>query len=109
MAYDAELAERVRGALRRRLDVVEKRMFGGVGFLIGGNMCVGIWRDALVARVGPEAYAAALDEPHVREFDVTGRAMKGWVLVDPEGVETAAGLKRWLDRAVQFAASLPEK
>ena len=109
MPYDAELAERVRTALWRRLDCVEKKMFGGVGFLLGGNLCVAVWHDALVARVGPEAYAASLEEPHVREFDVTGRPMKGWVLVDPEGVESATGLKRWLDRATKFAASLPEK
>ncbi len=109
MPYDAELAERVRTALGRRLDCVEKKMFGGVVFFVGGNLCVGIWRDALIARVGPDGYTAALEAPHVREFDVTGRPMKGWVLVDPEGVESATDLRKWLDRATQFAASLPEK
>ena len=109
MPYDAELAERVRSLLRRRLDVVEKRMFGGIVFMLGGNICVGIWHEALIARVGPEAYAAALGEPHVREFDVTGRPMNGWVLIDPEGVETSAGLRSWIERAVRFVVTLPEK
>src|SRR5438477_13084612 len=87
MAFDESRAARIRDALRRNKDVEEKKMFGGVGFLLHGNMLVGVWKDSLIVRLGPDNYDDALLEPHVREFDITGRAMKGWVLVGPEGVE----------------------
>ena len=109
MPYDEELAERVRRELRGRHDVVEKKMFGGLGFLLSGNMCVGIWKESLIARIGPEAYEQALETPHVREFDITGRPMRGWVMVDPEGLETPESLQKWLARAVAFVETLPEK
>lgn len=109
MAYDEDLAERIRVALRERHDIVEKKMFGGVAFLLAGQMCVGVWKDSLVARVGPEAYAEALEMPHVREFDITGRPMRGWVLVEPEGVENSVALRSWLERSVRFVESLPPK
>lgn len=109
MAYDEDLAERIRAEMRDRHDILEKKMFGGLAFLLTGQMCVGVWRDFLVARVGPGAYAEALEMPHVREFDITGRPMRGWVLVEPEGVEAASELKAWLDRSVRFVESLPPK
>src|SRR5215470_1279885 len=109
MAFSETLAERIRQALARRKGVEEKKMFGGVGFLLGGNMLVGVWKDSLIARLGPDEGEAALREPHVKEFDITGRAMKGWVLVDPEGVEGDEELKEWIERATKFVRTLPGK
>jgi hypothetical protein len=88
---------------------VEKRMFGGIGFLIGGNMACGVNRENLIVRVGPEQYDAALAEPHVRPFDMTGRPMKGWIVVAPDGCATEADLGSWIQRGVAIAQSLPEK
>lgn len=84
-------------------------MFGGIGFLLNGTMLVGVWKDSLVVRIGPDGYAAALLEPHVREFDITGRPMTGWVLVGPQGVNDAEPLNGWVDRALQFVRTLPAK
>ena len=86
MAFYEPLAERIRQALARKKGVEEKKMFGGVGFLLNGNMLVGVWKDSLIVRLGPDEGEEALKEPHVKEFDITGRPMKGWVLVQPEGV-----------------------
>ena len=109
MAFSEELAERIRQGLARRKGVEEKKMFGGVGFLLHGNMLVGVWKDSLIVRLGPEEGEQALKEPHVSEFDITGRAMKGWVLVEPEGVEGDDQLKDWIARATKFVKSLPPK
>jgi TfoX/Sxy family transcriptional regulator of competence genes len=109
MAFDESLAARIRDALARKKGVEEKKMFGGVGFLLHGNMLVGVWKDSLIARLGPDEGEAALREPHVREFDITGRAMKGWVLVEPEGVEEDDQLKDWIERALKFVKALPAK
>jgi TfoX/Sxy family transcriptional regulator of competence genes len=109
MAYSESLAERIRQVFARRRDITEKKMFGGVGFLLNGNMCVGIWKTSLIARLGPEQAKAALKEPNVVEFDITGRPMKGWVMVEPEGVETDEKLSHWLERAVEFVGTLPKK
>jgi len=84
-------------------------MFGGIGFLLGGNMCVGVWKELLIVRTGPDGYEDALDQPHVRKFDITGRVMTGWVMVAPGGLETDEDLKAWVKLAAKFAASLPEK
>ena len=109
MAFDEALAERIRRGLARKRGVEEKKMFGGVGFLLDGNMLVGVWKDSLIVRLGPEEGDEALKEPHVREFDITGRAMKGWVLVAPEGVENDDQLSGWVQRAVKFVGKLPAK
>ena len=109
MAFSEPLAARLRGALARRKGVEEKKMFGGVGFLLYGNMLVGVGKDSLIVRLGPDEGEAALREPHVKEFDITGRAMKGWVLVGPEGVEDDEQVKGWLLRAVKFVGKLPAK
>ena len=109
MAYDDALAARIRGVLAARDDVVEKRMFGGIAFMVAGHMAVGVANDALMARVGPEAYAPALARPHVRPMDFTGRPMRGYVFVDPAGVRTARQLRDWIDRCVAFVASLPSR
>lgn len=109
MAYDESLAGRVRDALARQTGIEEKRMFGGIAFLWHGNMLVGVWKESLIARIGPETYESALQEPYIREFDVTGRAMKGWVLVEPEAIEEDAALQEWIQRALKFVKTLPKK
>ena len=107
MAFDEALA--ATGPLAQKKGVGEKRMFGGVGFLLNGNMLTGVWKDDLIVRLGPDNSDDALLEPHVREFDITGRPMKGWVLVGPEGVEEDDQLTRWIDRATKFVEKLPRK
>src|SRR5215471_10884976 len=102
MAFDESLAARIRDALARKRGVEEKKMFGGVGFLLHGNMLVGVWKESLIVRLGSDNYDDALLEPHVREFDITGRPMKGWVLVEPEGVEDDEKLTDWIGRATRF-------
>jgi TfoX/Sxy family transcriptional regulator of competence genes len=109
MAFSEALAERVRQRLARRKHVEEKRMFGGVGFLLHGNILVGVWKDSLIVRLGSDEGEEALLEPHVKEFDITGRAMKGWVLVGPEGVEGDDQLAGWIERATRFVRALPAK
>jgi hypothetical protein len=109
MAYDEGLAQRVREALAGRSDVTEKKMFGGLCFLLGGNMCCGITSEDLMLRVGPDRYQEALARPHGREMDFTGRALKGMVYVGSEGVERDGDLDDWLSMAVDFAGGLPPK
>jgi len=109
MAFSEALASRIRAALARRKGVEEKKLFGGVGFLLHGNMLVGVWKDSLIVRLGPDEGEEALREPHVREFDITGRAMKGWVLVEPEGVAGDERLTDWIARATTFVRTLPAK
>jgi TfoX/Sxy family transcriptional regulator of competence genes len=84
-------------------------MFGGIGFLFRGNMCVGVWKEFLILRLGADQYEGALREPCVREFDITGRAMKGWVMVRPDGVEGDEELRTWVRRAAAFVGTLPPK
>lgn len=109
MAYSQSLANRVRQALRNQRNVTEKKMFGGVGFLLKGNMLVGVWQNSLIVRLGPEQADDALKQPDVREFDVTGRPMKGWIMVDPDGLESDQQLASWLDQALTFVTTLPAK
>lgn len=109
MAYDVKFAARIRALVPPQQTIVEQTMFGGVGWMVNGNMAVGIWKESLVVRVGPDAYAACLNEPHVAEFDITGRPMRGWILVAPEAVASKKSLQRWLDLGLSFAASLPAK
>ena len=109
MAFSEALAGRIRQRLARRKNVQEKKMFGGVGFLLNGNMLVGVWKDSLIVRLAPDEGDEALKEPHGKEFDITGRPMKGWVLVGPEGVEDDEQLKGWIQRARKFVGQLPPK
>jgi TfoX/Sxy family transcriptional regulator of competence genes len=109
MAYDESLADRVRAALAGTPGLREKRMFGGLCFLVRGNMACGIVRDTLMVRVGPDGYAAALAEPHAREMDFTGRPLRGMVYVDAAGVRTDADLAAWVGRGTAFAGALPPK
>lgn len=84
-------------------------MFGGLAFMVNGHMCCGIVGDALMLRVGPDAYDDSVSQPHARPMDFTGRPMRGMVYVDPAGFRTSAGLERWLARALRFVESLPAK
>jgi hypothetical protein len=109
MPYDEALAARVRQRVKGKRGVKEKRLFGGVGFLLNGNMWVGVWKHWLILRVGPEAYEALLERPHVREFDITGRAMSGWVMVEAAGYEGEASLSGWMETAEEYVKALPRK
>jgi TfoX/Sxy family transcriptional regulator of competence genes len=109
MAYDETLAARIRQSLARHKNVENKKMFGGIGFLLNGNILVGVWKDSLVARVGSDEYEHAVLEPHVKQFDITGKPMKGWVLVEPQGVVDDQQLNEWIQRALRFVRKLPAK
>ena len=111
MAYDEALAGRVRQLLDTYAlpGLSEKKMFGGVGYLVGGNMACGVHQDWLNVRVWPERYDMALAEPDVRVFDMTGRPMRGWVTVAPEGRRSDQALDAWIRQGVDFALTLPEK
>jgi hypothetical protein len=109
VAFDEALAARIREMVTPTPGFAEKRMFGGLAFLLNGNMCCGVHGDDLIVRLPPQRADEALGEPHVKVFDLTGRPMKGWVLVAPRGVENEEDLRSWVDRAVAFAGSLPAK
>lgn len=109
MAYDKTLALRIAEVFANRADVVEKKMFGGLVYLLQGNICVGIWKAALIVRLGIDAAEEVLLEPHVRPFDVTGKPMRGWVLVDAPGIVTDEQLIPWIERALAFVGTLPAK
>jgi hypothetical protein len=109
MAFDPGLAQRIRERLAVRTGVTERRMFGGLAFLLDGHMAVGILGATLMARVGPAGHAAALAMPHARAMDFTGRPMKGYVYVDPPGIAEDADLAHWLDRCTAFVDTLPSK
>lgn len=109
MAYDEKLAERVRAELAQRKSIAEKKMFGGLCFLERGNMLCGLVGDTLMARVGPDGYESALERPHVKPMDFTGKPLKGMVYVEPEGVKTKPRLKKWIGECAKFVDTLPEK
>ncbi len=109
MAYHEGLAERIRGILADRQDVSEKKMFGGVAFMIRGHMSVGIVKDDLMVRVGAGAHDELVRQPHARPMDFTGRPMKGFLYVDSTGLETDVDLERWVGHGLQYALSLPAK
>ena len=110
MPFDESLAERIRDALSRKNGVEERKMFGCVCFMLDGNALAGVWKDRLIARLGPDEGEAALLEPHVRAFDITGRPMRNWVAVEPEGIEDNDDqLKAWVERAEAFVGTLPGK
>lgn len=109
MAFDETLARRIRTRLGKRRGLSEKKMFGGLAFLLNGNMCCGVHQNWLIVRLDPDATEQALARPHARVFDLTGRPMKGWILVDPGGVKTDQNLGGWVDIATKYAGSLPKK
>lgn len=109
MAYDTDLAERIRGILSDRKNVVEKKMFGGLSFMLNGNFACGLTKDDLVIRVGPGRHDEVLRHPHARVMDFTGRPMKGWIYVAPEGYASEKDLVGWVTQGVDYALSLPPK
>ncbi len=109
MAYSKSLVERIRHLVSRQRGVTEKKLFGCVCFLLNGNLLVGVWKDSLIARVGKDAYEAALQEEYVTEFDVTGRPMKGWVMVEPDGIDSDHQLNHWIELATVYVRMLPGK
>ena len=109
MAYDEGLAQRLREQFQDRMDVVEKKMFGGLCFMVSSHMCCGIVGDTLMVRVGPDAYEKCLQKEHAREMDFTGKSMKGFVYVAPEGVESDKDLAHWVGISTKFVESLPPK
>lgn len=104
MAYDETLASRIRQVLKGRDDVAERKMFGGLTFMVGGRMACGVVHDDLMVRVGPDDHDAAMREPHVRPMDFTGRPSRGMVYVAPAGIAADADLARWVERGVAFAS-----
>ena len=109
MAYDEKLAERLRVVLKRRRGIEEKKMFGGLAFMLNGNMCCGVNKKNLVLRLGKHGAAEALNEPHTREMDFTGRSLKTMIYVSPTGYRRDTDLRRWVGRAADYAKSLPKK
>ena len=109
MAYDEALAQRVRDVLEARPGLSERKMFGGIAFMLAGNMAVGIVGDDLMVRLDPEDVQRALTEPHVRPMDFTGRPLKGMVFVDSAGTASDEDLASWVDAGADFAASLPPR
>ena len=110
MAYDEDLANRIRELIAADADVTEQRMFGGLAFLVGGNMSVGVsGRGGLMVRVDPDETETLLEQPHAQPFEMRGRAMRGWLRVDAEGVRTKRELEPWVKRGVAYARSLPAK
>lgn len=109
MAADEKLAAALRAALSERRDVVEKKMFGGLTFMVAGHMCCGATASDLAFRVGPERYAEALKERHARPFDITGKPIKGMVFVAPKIVSSPQEMAKWLGWSLQFVDSLPPR
>jgi TfoX/Sxy family transcriptional regulator of competence genes len=109
MPYDTKLAGRVRAILAERGGVVEKKMFGGLAYMLDGKMFCGIVKDELMVRVGPSAYAAALSRPHVRPMDFTGKPMTGFVFVGSGGTRTAAAISDWASQGAAYIATLPAR
>ena len=109
MGYDQGLAERLRDVLRKSKNVTEKKIFGGLAFMLDGHMFVGITGDRLMARVGPDSYSEALRQPYVSEMDFTGKPMKGFVYISPGGFETDRDLEKWVTLCANFVNSLPPK
>jgi TfoX N-terminal domain len=109
MAFDEALAARIRKRLGKRAGLTEKQMFGGLAFLLNGNMCVGIHGNEMIVRLDPGDTDDALKDRHVRLFDLTGRPMKGWILVARAGLRAPAALGRWIEVGLEYAASLPKK
>jgi TfoX/Sxy family transcriptional regulator of competence genes len=109
MAYDEKLAQRVRALIGAQPGLSEKKMFGGISFLVNGNLACGVIGEELILRVKHEETAQVLSQPHTRVFDMTGKPMKGWVVILPQGLDEADDLRRWVMRGVEYAAALPKK
>lgn len=108
MAYDEKTAIRIRDMLSSRTDLIEKKMMGGLCFMVSGHMCCSVsGKGGLLVRVGSDAHPLMLAEPHVQPMEMRGRTMTGFVRVGPEGYRTEAGLKKWIKRGLDFVASMP--
>jgi TfoX/Sxy family transcriptional regulator of competence genes len=107
VAYNEELAERVRAIVADRTDVEEKKMFGGLTFMVAGQMCCGVLKDDLVVRIEPGEFDVLVAQPHVRPFDFTGRPMQGMVYVDHGGLADPEALRRWVQRGADYVAAHP--
>ena len=106
MAFDEKLADRIRKALGRRKGITEKKMFGGLSFLLKSKMCCGVLKDILVVRVNPKESGMLLKKPHVRPMDFTGHPMKGFLYVNKQGYKTEKQLSAWVERSVEFVSSI---
>jgi TfoX/Sxy family transcriptional regulator of competence genes len=109
LAYNAELAERIRAILKAGTEATEKKMFGGVGFMVNGNMACGVNKQDLILRLSEVDFEKALKQPYVRIFNMTGRPMKGWILISTDGCKSEKALRAWIDRGITFVKSLPPK
>ena len=109
MAYSETLAQRIRHALRDELGVTERKMFGGLCFMLRGNMCCGVTQERLMLRVGPTQHGTALTQPHAHPMDFTGRPMKGMIYVTAEGIASDEALTQWLQWGINFDGALPPK
>jgi len=109
MAFDEGLAQRLREIFAEREDVIEKKMFGGLAFMLSGNMCCGVVGEELMARVGPDQYESALKQPYARKMDFTGKPLKGFVYVGYQGIMSDSDLECWVGRCEKFVCSLPAK
>ena len=109
MPFDEKLAERLRPVFQGKYTVVEKKMVGGLAFMVNGHMCCGIVGKDLVVRTGPDAFEQAIQQPHARPMDFTGRPMKGFVYVAPKGYRSDSDLKSWTQRGLDFVLSQPPK
>ena len=109
MAYDERLAARVRKLLAPQDGLSDKKMFGGISFMLRGNMCCGVNGDRMMVRVGPDAYEKALSLKHAKPMDFTGKPLRGFVYVESEGVKTAKQIQAWVDRGLKFVKGLPSK
>lgn len=109
MAYDKRLAERAEQQLKHAAGLSQRKMFGGIGFMLHGNMCVGVWKNWLVVRFDKSEHEQTLAMDHVEPFDITGRVMRGWALVDQAALTSDADLAHWIDRSVRFVRRLPRK
>jgi TfoX/Sxy family transcriptional regulator of competence genes len=109
MAYDEKLFKKLEVIAAKRKDIFQMKMFGGVGYLLKGNMCFGVYQNYLILWLGPDQAAKALLKKHTKHFDITGRPMKGWVMVEDKGLKTRQSLNQWVDLAVDFVAKMPRK
>ena len=109
MTCDHDLLDRIRPFLCERPGFSERKMFGSICFMLNGNMCVGTWKGGLVVRLDREKHDDTQSEPHTRPFDVTGRVMKGWALIEPAGIESNKALEAWVERAAEYVTTLPKK
>jgi hypothetical protein len=109
MAYNEKLADRIRAELGQLAGLSEKKMFGGLSFLLNGNMCCGVHGEEMIVRLAPDQTEAALSKQYTRIFDMTGRPMKGWILVHQDGLKTKTELMEWIQLGVEYASSLPAK